>query len=81
MPFFIFADEPFWGQDRLALLERALAKPADSRRSADVALDPTRNRQQAVVVVASRDELGADRQAVGAGEQRQRDGRHMQHRP
>ena len=25
MPFYIFADEPFWGQDRLDLLERALA--------------------------------------------------------
>jgi 2-hydroxychromene-2-carboxylate isomerase len=26
MPFYIFADEPFWGQDRLDLLERALAR-------------------------------------------------------
>ncbi len=26
MPFYIFADEPFWGQDRLDLLERALAQ-------------------------------------------------------
>ena len=26
MPFYIFADEPFWGQDRLALLERYLAQ-------------------------------------------------------
>jgi 2-hydroxychromene-2-carboxylate isomerase len=26
MPFYIFADEPFWGQDRLDLLERTLAQ-------------------------------------------------------
>ena len=29
MPFYIFADEPFWGQDRLDLLDRALAHARD----------------------------------------------------
>ena len=26
MPFYIFRDEPFWGQDRLEMLEAALAR-------------------------------------------------------
>ena len=26
MPFYIYKDEPFWGQDRLELLEAALAR-------------------------------------------------------
>jgi 2-hydroxychromene-2-carboxylate isomerase len=32
-PTYIYGDEPFWGQDRLDFLERALAAPATERRA------------------------------------------------
>ena len=27
VPWYVFRDEPFWGQDRLEMLEQALARP------------------------------------------------------